>query len=69
MILSENQALQAQINTRSNYRGLNDKWLLVKEIKGRRITCTISTIENITHGEIDIDFTLDEVMGFRDGYK
>jgi hypothetical protein len=48
----------ATINTKSNYRNLNGRTLLVKEIVGRRVTCMVFMPEV---GKFNpVDFTIDE---------
>ena len=51
----------AKVNTKSNYRGLNGKWLEVKELNGRRVTLW-ATVEDL--GRITIDFSIKEIEEF-----
>lgn len=64
MKFQEPLKLQAQILTASNYRDLNHKWLDVKEIIGRRVTC-VCVLEEYG-SDCNVDFSLNEVLGFRD---
>jgi hypothetical protein len=50
--------MKAKIKTKSNYRGLNGKWLAIKEIVGTRVTCYVDTPDL---GKITADFALKEV--------
>ncbi len=52
------------VNTKSNFKNLNDKWLLVEESNGTRITCKVFSKEFKKF--ILIDFTLSEVTGITD---
>jgi len=54
--------MNALINTKSNYRGLNGQWLKVKEIFGTRVTCLCWFDE--FQKMIAIDFTLTEIKEF-----
>jgi hypothetical protein len=52
--------MQALIKTKSNFRNLNNQWLVVKEMKGKRVTCSI-----VADGQpLNVDFTLSEVVEF-----
>jgi hypothetical protein len=51
-------AKYAQVNTASNYRGLNGHILEVKEISGTRVTCFVKTPDL---GLIAADFSISEV--------
>lgn len=52
--------LSAKIFTKSNYQNLNNRWLQVTQMKGKRVTC-ITEIENRI---IQIDFSLSEIVEF-----
>lgn len=53
--------LRAKINTKSNYRNLNDQFLDVHQMAGRRVTCIC---QNEFGHNIYVDFTIDEVSEF-----
>ena len=50
--------MKAKVNTKSNYRNLNEQWLEVKEIVGTRVTCIVETEE---YGKQSVDFNLKEI--------
>ena len=51
--------MEAKINTKSNFNGLNGKWFQVQEIVGTRVTCIVPTYD--INKYIDVDFTLKEI--------
>lgn len=55
----------AKVKTKSNYRGLNNSWLKVLELAGRRVS--VQHNSNEFQKTITIDFTLDEVIEFKMG--
>jgi len=54
--------MKALINTKSNFRNLNNSWQKVCEISGNRVTCIIYD-ENTGH-EIKADFSMSEIKQF-----
>jgi len=56
--------LSALIKTKSNYKNLNGTWLQVSEIVGSRVSCT--TFDEEMQKPITIDFTLKEIVEFKD---
>ena len=51
--------MKVKVKTKSNYRNLNDRWLELKEVVGKRVTCIVE-LEGL--GKQTIDFTLNEVI-------
>lgn len=54
--------MKAKVNTKSNYRNLNGKWLDVKEIVGSRVSCVVF-IEELQI-KTTVDFNLKEIVEF-----
>lgn len=50
--------MKAKVFTASNYRGLNEQWLPVKEMAGTRVSCAVKT----EFGEQTVDFALSEIL-------
>ena len=57
--INTHTTMKAKINTKSNYRNLNGLWLNVKEIEGKRVTCTVYLAE--FNKKMDVDFLLSEI--------
>lgn len=55
--------MKALINTKSNYKGLNNQWLEVQEINGIRITCKVFFEEFQKYN--NVDFTAKEVKSVK----
>lgn len=53
--------VKVKINTKSNYRNLNGKWLEVFEAVESRITCFV--LDDETGKVIKIDFNVSEISG------
>jgi hypothetical protein len=47
---------QCKVNTKSNFKNLNGKWLNVTEIVGKRVSCKVDGVT--------MDFDLKEVVEF-----
>ena len=56
--------MKAKIKTKSNFRGLNNSWLDVKEIVKNRVTCLVEDVMAY-NGKATVDFTLSEVLEFK----
>lgn len=57
------QETQVLVNTKSDFMGLNGKWLSLYEFQGRRVTVKYRHPETeVIH---TIDFTIDEVVEFQ----
>ena len=50
--------MKAKVNTKSNYKNLNGKWLDVIEIVGTRVSCSVDSNE---FGKQTVDFHLREL--------
>ena len=57
------KTIYAKIETKSNYKNLNGKFLKVKELQGTRVTCELITEEHIQ--PLNVDFQLKEVKEFK----
>jgi hypothetical protein len=56
-------SLLAKVNTKSNFRQLNDIYLNVDEIQGNRVTCLVYDHDYKKY--IRVDFNLLEVTDFK----
>jgi hypothetical protein len=56
-------SLLAKVNTKSNFRQLNDTYLNVDEIQGNRVTCYVYDHDYKKY--IKVDFNLLEVTDFK----
>ena len=54
--------MKAKVKTKSNFKGLNNQFLPVKEIAGKRVSCLFFCPE--LNKEITIDFSLSEIVEF-----
>lgn len=52
----------AKINTKSNYRNLNGKWLEVKQFLGTMVACSFYSLDGI---ERTVDFNLSEISSIK----
>ena len=59
------KALRVLIETKSNYKGLNGQYWLVKEANDTRVTCVIYDAELDT--EMLVDFHISEVKAMKYG--
>lgn len=57
------RTIYAKIETKSNYKKLNGKFLKVKELQGVRVSCELITEEQAQ--PLTIDFNLKEVKEFK----
>ena len=55
--------MEAKVNTKSNYKNLNNTWLEVKELAGKRVSCLVFSDE--FQKNITVDFCLNEVLEFK----
>ncbi len=53
----------AKINTKSNYRNLNGKWLEVKQFLGTIVACIFMDCDGI---ERTIDFNISEISSIKE---
>jgi len=53
--------ISAQIQTKSNYRNLNNLWFQVTEMMNDRITCLVEIDGKLQK----VDFNISEIKGFR----
>lgn len=58
--------MKALIETKSNYRNLNGKWVKIKQFLGTQVACEIETEE---HGTITSDFNLSEIKSIKQDYE
>lgn len=57
------KTIYAKIETKSNYKNLNGKFLKVKELQGVRVSCELISEEHAQ--PLTIDFNLNEVKEFK----